>query len=136
MVSHHTRLMNLVSIVSQHRHYCPRIEDSYEYWILKFIYFRDKRYFGKLAVPEVEAFFNRLALMRPGKVSASTKTQALNAHVPKLGGNDCKRCLGAVWGHAPGLIIHYQRTTPDICAANSGSAVFMVSQTTSRLMSK
>ncbi len=46
------------------------------------------------------------------------------------------RCLGAVWGHTPGLIIHYQRTTPDICAANSGSAVFMVSQTTSRLMSK
>ncbi|MHB8210440.1 MAG: transposase [Acidithiobacillus sp.] len=50
--------------------------------------------------------------------------------------NDCKRCNGAVWGHASGMIIHYQRTTPDICAANSGSAVCIVSQTTSRLMSK
>lgn len=35
-----------------------------------------------------------------------------------------------------GSMIHYQRTTPDTCAANSGSAVCTVSQTTSRLMSK
>lgn len=71
--------MDQVSIICRRRHFSPRTEVSYKYWIRQFIYFNDKRHPNSLGGAEVEAFLNHLAVDR--RVSASTQTQALNALV-------------------------------------------------------
>ncbi|NWG86128.1 MAG: integron integrase [Hydrogenophilaceae bacterium] len=71
--------MDLVSIVCRRRHFSPRTEESYRYWIKQFIYFHEKQHPNTLGAPEVESFLNHLAAER--RVSASTQTQALNALV-------------------------------------------------------
>jgi integron integrase len=71
--------LDQVSIVCRRRHFSPRTEDSYCYWIRQFIYFSDKRHPNTLGGIEVEAFLNHLAAER--RVSASTQSQALNALV-------------------------------------------------------
>ena len=71
--------MDQVSIVCRRRHFSPRTEDSYRYWIRQYIYFSDKRHPNTLGGAQVGAFLNYLAVDR--RVSASTQTQALNALV-------------------------------------------------------
>lgn len=71
--------MDQVSIVCRRRHFSPRTEDSYRYWIRQFIYFNGKRHPNTLGGAEVEAYLNHLAVVR--HVAASTQTQALNALV-------------------------------------------------------
>ena len=71
--------MDQVSIVCRRRHFSPRTEDSYRYWIRQFIYFNGKRHPNTLGGTEVEAYLNHLAVVR--HVAASTQTQALNALV-------------------------------------------------------
>jgi site-specific recombinase XerD len=71
--------MDLVATLCRRRHYSPRTEESYRYWIRQYIYFHDKCHPGALGAQEVEAFLNHLATVR--QVSASTQTQALNALV-------------------------------------------------------
>lgn len=61
------------------RHFSPRTEESYRYWIRQYIFFHGKRHPRELGAAEVEAFLNHLAVGR--KVAASTQTQALNAIV-------------------------------------------------------
>lgn len=69
----------MVSAVCRRRHFSPRTEDSYRYWIRQFILFHGKRHPRELGAPEVERFLNHLAVAR--QVAASTQTQALNALV-------------------------------------------------------
>ncbi|WP_018509358.1 integron integrase [Thiobacillus thioparus] len=71
--------MDLVATLCRRRHYSPRTEESYRYWIRQYIYFHDKCHPGALGAQDVEAFLNHLATVR--QVSASTQTQALNALV-------------------------------------------------------
>jgi len=71
--------MDLVATLCRRRHYSPRTEESYRYWIRHYIHFHDKCHPGALGAQEVEAFLNHLATVR--QVSASTQTQALNALV-------------------------------------------------------
>ncbi len=71
--------MDLVSTLCRRRHFSPRTEESYRYWIRHYIYFHDKCHPGALGAQEVEDFLNHLATVR--QVSASTQTQALNALV-------------------------------------------------------
>lgn len=71
--------MDQISTVCRRRHFSPRTEDSYRYWIRHFIYFHGKQHPATLGAMEVEAFLNHLAVER--RVSASTQTQALNALV-------------------------------------------------------
>lgn len=71
--------MELVSIVCRRRHYSPRTEESYRYWIRQYIFFHDKQHPDTLGATDVEIFLNHLASHR--RVAASTQTQALNALV-------------------------------------------------------
>ena len=59
------------------RHYSPRTEESYIYWIKRFIFFHGKRHPSSMGADEVNAFLTHLAV--DDKVSAPTQNQALCA---------------------------------------------------------
>lgn len=71
--------MDMVSIVCRRRHYSPRTEDAYRFWIRQYIFFHGKQHPSTLGAKDVERFLNHLAVER--MVSASTQAQALNALV-------------------------------------------------------
>lgn len=73
------RLLDLVSIICRRRHFSPRTEEAYSYWIRQYVLFHGKTHPGILSAIHVEQFLNYLASSR--RVSASTQTQALNALV-------------------------------------------------------
>jgi len=72
-------LLERVAIACRRRHFSPRSEESYRYWIRQYIFFHGKRHPEILGEAEVIAFLNHLAVDR--KVAASTQSQALNALV-------------------------------------------------------
>ena len=59
------------------RHYSPRTEESYRYWVKRSIFFHNVRYPVEMAEPEINAFLNQIAVKE--RVSASTQNQALSA---------------------------------------------------------
>ena len=59
------------------RHYSPRTEDAYVYWIRRFILFHNKRHPQELGATDLAAFLSALASRE--HVSASTQNQALSA---------------------------------------------------------
>lgn len=59
------------------KHYSPRTEQSYRYWIRQYIFFHNKQHPSTLNGTHITAFLNHLATKR--SVSASTQSQALNA---------------------------------------------------------
>jgi len=59
------------------RHYSPRTEQSYCYWVRRYIYFHNKRHPAEMGEPEMNTFLSHLAMRQ--KVSASTQNQALSA---------------------------------------------------------
>ena len=61
------------------RHYSPRTEQSYRYWVRQYIFFHHKQHPASLDKSHIEAFLNHLAVNKT--VSASTQAQALNALV-------------------------------------------------------
>jgi integron integrase len=61
------------------RHYSIRTEQAYVDWIRRFILFHGKRHPNEMGETEVVAFLTHLAVV--GRVSASTRNQALNALV-------------------------------------------------------
>ena len=61
------------------KHYSYRTEQTYVYWIRRYILFHQKRHPAEMSGAELEAFLTHLAVV--GKVSASTQNQALNAVV-------------------------------------------------------
>ena len=61
------------------KHYSPRTEEAYSYWIKKFIFFHNKRHPQEMGEIEINAFLSHLAVDR--HVAASTQNQALNAVV-------------------------------------------------------
>jgi len=61
------------------RHYSYRTEQTYVYWIRRYILFHQKRHPAEMGSVELEAFLTHLVVA--GKVSASTQNQALNAVV-------------------------------------------------------
>lgn len=75
------------------RHYSIRTEESYLFWVQRFILFHGKRHLGELGAVEVGQFLTHLAVDR--KVAASTQNQALNALV-FLYKNVLERPLGEV----------------------------------------
>ena len=60
-------------------HYARRTEEAYLGWVKRYVRFHGPRHPRELGAPEVVAFLEDLA--GPGKVSASTQNQALNALV-------------------------------------------------------
>jgi integron integrase len=59
------------------RHYSPRTEKAYVSWIVRFIFFYDKRHPDEMGESEISAFVSHLATRK--RVSASTQGQALAA---------------------------------------------------------
>jgi Phage integrase, N-terminal SAM-like domain len=72
-------LLDRASTACRRRHFSPRTEESYRYWIKQYIYFHGKRHSEPLSGADVEAFLNHLVVNR--RVTASTQTQVLNALV-------------------------------------------------------
>jgi integron integrase len=73
------RLREQVHIVIRTRRYSRRTEQSYWYWIRKFIRYHGLRHPSEMAEREVREFLSWLATQK--NVAASTQNQALNALV-------------------------------------------------------
>jgi integron integrase len=71
------RLLDRVREGIRRLHYSRRTEETYVYWIKRFIYFSGKRHPLDMGAGEVTAFLNYLASER--NVAASTQNQALSA---------------------------------------------------------
>jgi integron integrase len=64
-------------MVVRRKHYSQRTEESYVYWIRKFILFHGKRHPAELGESEIASYHSHLAVAR--RVSASTQNQAFNS---------------------------------------------------------
>lgn len=75
-----SKLMDQVRETLRYYHYARSTEKTYCQWILRYVYFYDKKRHPKeMGDREVESFLSHLATH--GKVAASTQRQALNALV-------------------------------------------------------
>ena len=71
------KLLDRTRVVLRSRHYSPRTEETYLYWIRRFIFFHGKKHPSAMGVDEVNAFVSHLAT--DDDVSATTQNQALAA---------------------------------------------------------
>jgi len=71
------RLLNLLREALVSRHYSRKTEQTYCYWVKRFIRFHGMRHPADMAETEVNAFLSHLTIKE--KVSASTQNQALCA---------------------------------------------------------
>ena len=71
------RLLDRVRYAIRSRHYSPRTEKAYLFWIRRFIVFNGKRHPDEMGEPEISRFLTALATRL--QVSASTQNQAFSA---------------------------------------------------------
>lgn len=71
------RLLDQVREAIRSRHYSPRTEKAYVFWIRRFIVFSGRRHPDTMAEPEITRFLEALATRL--RVSASTQNQAFSA---------------------------------------------------------
>ena len=71
------KLLDQVRDAIQVKHYARNTEQSYVYWIKKYILFHNKRHPKEMGTGVVHAFLTHLALEE--HISASTQNQALSA---------------------------------------------------------
>lgn len=71
------RFLDHVREVIRSRHYSPRTEKAYVFWIRRFIVFSGRRHPETMAEPEIRRFLEALATRL--RVSASTQNQAFSA---------------------------------------------------------
>jgi len=71
------KLLDQVREAIRIKHYSYRTEESYVYWIRRFILFHDKRHPKAMGKAEIEAFLSHLAVEE--QVAASTQNQAFSA---------------------------------------------------------
>lgn len=71
------RLLDRVREAIRSRHYSPRTEKAYVFWIRRFIVFSGRRHPDTMAEPEITRFLEALATRL--RVSASTQNQAFSA---------------------------------------------------------
>ena len=71
------KLLDQVKQAIQTRHYSPRTEEAYVYWMRRYILFHGKQHPSTLGAPDLSRFLTWLAVER--QVSASTQNQALSA---------------------------------------------------------
>lgn len=79
MESQPRKLLDQVRDTIRLKHYSYRTEQSYVYWIRRYILFHNKRHPKEMSSAELEAFLIHLAVKE--QVAASTQNQALNAVV-------------------------------------------------------
>ncbi|MCI0484669.1 MAG: phage integrase N-terminal SAM-like domain-containing protein, partial [candidate division NC10 bacterium] len=73
----HPKLLDQVREAIRTRHYSHRTEKAYVGWIIRFIFFQNKRHPAEMGEAEIGQFLSSLA--SDSHVSASTQNQALNA---------------------------------------------------------
>ena len=71
------KLLDRVRSAIRIRHYSPRTEDAYVYWIRRYIVFHKKAHPSTMGAPEISAFLTWLAVEQ--RLSASTQNQAFCA---------------------------------------------------------
>lgn len=71
------KLLDQVREAIRLKHYSPRTEKTYIYWIKRYIFFHNVRHPAEMGAAEVEAFLTHLAVKE--NVAASTQNQALSA---------------------------------------------------------
>ncbi len=71
------KLLDQVREAIRIKHYSYRTEESYVYWIRRFILFHGKRHPKEMGKAEIEAFLSHLAIEE--QVAASTQNQAFSA---------------------------------------------------------
>jgi integron integrase len=71
------KLLDQLRAVLRRNHYSRRTEESYVYWVARFIHFHQLRHPRDLGTPEIEAFLTHLAVV--DTVAASTQNQARSA---------------------------------------------------------
>lgn len=71
------RLMDRLRRELRTRHYAPRTEDTYAFWVRRYLFFHGMRHPVEMGAPEINAFLSDLAVT--GHVAASTQNQALSA---------------------------------------------------------
>jgi integron integrase len=59
------------------RHYAQRTEETYAFWVRRFLQFHGMRHPGEMGAPEINTFLTALAVR--DRVAASTQNQALSA---------------------------------------------------------
>ena len=77
IAEHKPRLLEQVREVLRYRHYSYRTEQSYIYWIKRYIYFHNKKHPREMRADEIVEYLTHLAVKR--KVSPSIQNQALSA---------------------------------------------------------
>lgn len=91
------RLLESVRAELRVRHLSYRTEQTYVYWIRRYVRFHGVRHPREMSAPEVQAFLNHLAVGRD--VAASTQTIALSALLFLY-----DAVLGLPIGHMDGLV--------------------------------
>jgi len=71
------KLLDRVRDTVRMKHYSYRTEETYVYWIRRYILFHNKRHPSEMGKVEIEAFLTHLAVKE--QVAASTQNQALSA---------------------------------------------------------
>lgn len=71
------KLVDVINEVCRTEHYAYRTEETYLYWIKRYISFNGNRHPRELGVAEIQQFLSDLAIKF--RVSASTQNQALSA---------------------------------------------------------
>jgi integron integrase len=77
MESRPKKLLDQVRDAIRVKHYARNTEQTYVYWVKKYILFHNKRHPKEMGTGEVQAFLTHLALEE--HISASTQNQALSA---------------------------------------------------------
>lgn len=72
-----SKLLDQVRNILRLKHYSGRTEETYVHWILRYIFYHNKRHPNTMNVPEIEQFLSYLAT--DAHVSASTQNVALSA---------------------------------------------------------
>jgi integron integrase len=76
-VGRQPKLLDRLAEALRARHYSRRTEQTYQYWVKRYIFFHHVRHPAEMAEPEINAFLTHLAVKE--SVSASTQNQALCA---------------------------------------------------------
>ena len=63
--------------IMRRKHYSPKTEQNYIYWMKRYIFFHHKRHPQDMGVQEIEALLTHLAVQE--RVAAATQNQAFNA---------------------------------------------------------
>ena len=70
------KLVNVINEICRTQHYAYRTEETYLYWIKRYISFNGNRHPRELGAAEIQLFLSNLAI--EFRVSASTQNQALS----------------------------------------------------------